>query len=49
MQFSTTAEDMHAVAAELNEIYNAQREAAWDEQEEINYWSNWKSSLKRED
>lgn len=34
MEFTTTAEDMHAIAAELNEIYDAEREQAWAEQEQ---------------
>jgi hypothetical protein len=34
MEFTTTAEDMHAIAAELNEIYDAEREQAWAEQDD---------------
>lgn len=30
MQFTTTTEDMHAAAAEMNEIYDAQREEDHD-------------------
>lgn len=33
MEFTTTAEDMHAIATDLNEIYDAEREQAWDEQD----------------
>jgi hypothetical protein len=32
MNFTTTAEDMHAAAAELNEFYDAQQ-ARWDEED----------------
>ena len=39
MQFSITAEDMHAAAAEMNEIYDAQREEAWDAQEADHDWA----------
>lgn len=38
MQFSITAEDMHAAAAEMNEIYDAQREEAWDAQDNDGCW-----------
>ena len=33
MQFSTTAEDMHAAAAEINEFYDSLREEMWEHQE----------------
>jgi len=33
MNFSTTAEDMHATAAEFNELYDLLREEAWEHQE----------------
>ena len=39
MQFSITAEDMHAAAAEMNEIYDAQREEARDAQEADHDWA----------
>ena len=34
MNFTHAAEDMHAIAADLNEIYDAEREQAWAEQEQ---------------
>jgi hypothetical protein len=33
MQFTTTAEDMHAAAAEMNDFYDSLREEAWESQE----------------
>ena len=39
MDFTPTAEDMHAIAADLNEIYDAQREEAWAEQEADHDWA----------
>lgn len=35
MQFSFTAEDMHAAAAEMNDFYDSLGEEAWESQEEM--------------
>ena len=34
MEFSFTAEEMHAAAAEMNDFYDSLREEAWESQEE---------------
>jgi hypothetical protein len=36
MQFSFTAEDMHAAAAEMEDWFDSLREEAWSHQEENN-------------
>ena len=37
-EFTTTAEDMHAIAMELNEFYDAMREEAINHQEQNIDW-----------